>query len=183
MTIRTPLLLAAALAMAACSSQPPAPTVSQIDETTGESFTRAREPVQMTASRPGLSAIGKDYLVVSPVTTNSSGVSQTYLWFALGSTIDRAITGAEQPTFDSIVLVLDGAMMTFDVVRWNEIATADPLDVPVKTRASYASRVTQNQLSRIAAAETLEAYVTNAEYRSPLYRWAEGSYAEWATFR
>lgn len=178
-------LFVAALGLfaAACSSQPPAPSVSEINEKTGESFTRAREPVELTTTRPGLSAIGRDYLVLSPVTTNSSGTSTTYLWFALGSTIDRAITGADAPTFDSIVLVLDGSMMTFDLMQWNDIAAADPLDPSVRTRASYASRVTQNQLSRIARAETLEAYVTNAEFRSPLYTWAEGSYAEWGSFR
>ena len=52
----------------------------------------------------------------------------------------------------------------------------------VDLRASFASRVTRNQLARIAAATTLEAYVTDAEYRSPVYVHSIGEFAEWRQF-
>jgi hypothetical protein len=183
LTQRLALLIAIATAtLCACGGQPQQESVSNIDETTGESFSHSREPVHLITQRPALSAIGKDYLIVSPVTVNSSGSAQTFLWFALGSTIDRVITGAETPSFETIVLVVDGSMMTFDLIPWSEIATALPADVSIKTHASFASKITRNQLNRIAAANTLEAFVTDEDYRSPLYLYSQGVYSEWGRF-
>lgn len=180
--IRKLFLIAAIAGLCACGGQAQQESASNIDEITGESFTHTREPVHLITERPALSAIGKDYLIVSPVTVNSSGSAQTFLWFALGSTIDRVITGAETPSFETIVLVVDGSMMTFDLVPWSDIATALPVDVSVSTRASYASKITRNQLNRIAAANTLEAFVTDEDYRSPLYLYSQGVYSEWDRF-
>lgn len=175
-------LVSVAALLCGCAAQEQQVAVSHIDDKTGESFTRAREAVHLIIARPGLSAVGKDYLFLSPVTANSSTGLNTYLWFALGSTIDRAIMGADTPSFETIVLVVDGTMMTFDLVPWSDIATAQPFDLSFNTRASFASRITRNQLSRIAAADTLEAYVTNAEHRSPLYLYSRGPYSDWNQF-
>ncbi len=180
--MRNYMILLLALLVSACASTQDGIAVSGVDENTGEAFTHAREVVHLTTTRPALSAVGKDYLVMSPVTTNTGGSSRTYLWFGLGSTIDRQITGAAIPSFDRIVLIVDGQLMPFDVAPWSQIARAEPLNAEVDLRASFASRVTRNQLAVIAAATTLEAYVTDAEHRSPVYVHSVGDFAEWRQF-
>lgn len=156
--------------------------LSTIAEETGESFALAREPVFLAAQRPALSAIGKDYLVFSPLTTNATGAPETYLWFTLGSTIDRPLTGVKPPEFNAIVLLLDGSMMTFDLIPGQDIAKAQPIDIAMQQHASYAARVTRHQLNRIGAAGTLEAWVTNGDSRSPLYRFSRGDWSDWGRF-
>ena len=175
-------VLAISCLLCACAGEPELAPVSEVNEATGEAFTRSSEPVHLTTERPGLSAVGKDYLIVSPVSTNTGGALNTYLWFAVGSTIDRIITGAEAPSFETIVLVIDGTMMTFDLVPWSEIASAEPIDLDVRTRASFATKITRNQLGKIASAESLQAFVTDNDYRSPVYSYAHGSYSDWSSF-
>ena len=136
----------------------------------------------LVAGRPGLSAVGKDYLVMSPVTSNAGGRATTYLYFALGSSIDRVLTGAPPPGFDSVVLLIDDTMMTFELEPWSEFAEAEPLELDVRLRESYATRVTRSQLAKIASAHSVYAYVTDTNHRSPMYSYSRGSFAEWVQF-
>ncbi|MEO1202640.1 MAG: hypothetical protein AAFX10_08035 [Pseudomonadota bacterium] len=146
------------------------------------SLSHPPKPVAFSAPRPGLSIVGNDYLFAAPVTVNRQGSPKNYLWFALGSTTDRVLTNTPEPTFDSIVLVVDGVPMTFDLMRWSEASGAEPYDVGVYERAAYAARVTRSQVRRIAAATQLEAYVTNDEHRSPTYVLADGELGGWERF-
>lgn len=178
---RLSILLVVA-ALAGCSGTPTGPIESVVNDQTGESFAYAREPVHLVAVRPGLSSVGKDYLIVSPVSSNAGGQANTYLYFALASSIDRVLTGAPAPGFDSVVLKVDDTLMTFELEPWSDIANAEPMRLDVRLRASYATRVTRSQLARIAGAETLSAYVTDTAHRSPVYNYSRGSYAEWNQF-
>ncbi len=182
MTSARLVTLIAIFTLTGCGGTPVGPVESNVNERTGESFAYAREPVHLVAERPGLSAVGKDYLILSPVTSSAGGRANTYLYFALGSSIDRVLTGAPVPGFDSVVLQVDDTLMTFELEPWSEIADAEPLDLDVRLRASYATRVTRSQLARIASAQSLSAYVTDTAHRSPLYSYSRGSYAEWTQF-
>ncbi len=174
--------LIAFITLTGCGGTPVGPFESNVNERTGESFAYAREPVHLVAVRPGLSAVGKDYLIVSPVTSSTGGRANTYLYFALASSIDRVLTGAPDPGFDSVVLQVDDTLMTFELEPWSEIANAEPMDLDVRLRASYATRVTRSQLAKIASAQSLSAYVTDTAHRSPLYSYSRGSYADWTQF-
>jgi hypothetical protein len=171
-----------ALVLAGCATEQRTTVVDQVNEATGESFTRMREPLSLAIDRPDLSKVGKDYLLVAPVTIAGSANTGQYLWFGLGTTLDRAITGAPQPGIDRIVLMVDGVPMTFDLVRWQEAANTEPYDVSMKMTHSFASKVTDNQLRRIAGAETLTAYVTNPDHRSPVYDLVSGVPGDWLDF-
>ncbi|MDJ0911372.1 MAG: hypothetical protein QNI99_19465 [Woeseiaceae bacterium] len=170
------------VALTGCGGTPVGPIESSVNERTGESFAHVREPVYLVAGRPGLSTVGKDYLVMSPVTSNAGGQATTYLYFALGSSIDRVLTNAPPPDFDSVVLLIDDAMMTFELEPWSEFANAEPMDLDVRLRESYATRVTRSQLAKIASADSVYAYVTDTSHRSPLYSYSRGSFAEWTQF-
>lgn len=166
--------------LGACGGNPSMPFEHRVDEQTGESFTQVREPLHLVTTRPALSRVGKDYLFVAPVTVSGSQEPQKYLWFSFGSSIDRQITGAEQPIANSIVLVLDGMPMTFDLVPWAKIASSRPYDTSVEHYASFGSRVTASQLRRLSTTRELSAFVTNNNFRSPDYVLSAGEYEAWA---
>lgn len=173
------LLLSSCL-LPACSNQAVTPFVHAVDEQSGESFTHAYEPVTFIAAQPALSRVGKDYLLVAPITVSGAGRPDNYLWFAFGSSIDRRVTGAALPDAKNVVLVIDGMPMTFDLVNWSSVATSQPFDPQVDLYASFAARVTHSQLRRISAATELSAYVTNVDSRSPDYGRYEGDYSAWS---
>ena len=181
---RMSLLLAlfATLSGPGCSSLPASSFVQEVDESTGESFTRAREPLRLTALRPALSRVGKDYLFVAPVSVSGMGEPRNHLWFAFGSSVDRRITGTPLPLVNTIVLVVDDMPMTFDLVQWSDVASSEPFSIGVEYYSSYGTRITQSQLRRIASATRLSAYVTNADYRSPAYELVSGEYTAWSEF-
>lgn len=175
-------LLIAALCVAACSSQAPAPFVQTVDDTLGESLTHAREPLRMVAVRPALSRVGKDYLFVAPVSVSGRGAPRDYLWFGFGSTLDRRLIGAPIPEIATIVLMVDDMPMTFDLVNWSEVSSSEPFDLGVEYYTSFSARITSSQLRRISSADALTAYVTDGAHRSPTYELSAGSPDDWSAF-
>lgn len=165
---------------AACSNQPQSQFKQHVDDDTGESYSHAIEPLRLVADQPALSRVGKDYLFVAPVSVSGAHTPNSYLWLAIGSSVDRRITGVPLPDVNAIVLVIDGMPMTFDLVPWSEIAASEPFEIGVEHYTSFSSRVTQSQLRRIVAATEISAYVTNGEDRSPAYYLVDGVYTAWA---
>lgn len=176
------LLILIAVSLCACATRNGDVSVAEVNERTGDSFVRAESPLRFAAARPGLSDVGKDYLLVAPVSVNGSARAGQYLWFAVGTTLDRSIVGAPDPGFDRIVLVVDEVPMTFDLTDWQDTASTEPYKVSIKVTRSFASRITSSQLDRIAEAEQLEAYVTNPDQRSPVYSLVHGSPGDWRQF-
>ncbi len=142
----------------------------------GISSIGSSSPVWLAAPRPGLSAVGKDYLFVGPMSVNQDGSAQTYLWLAVGTTIDRQLTGAAKPVLNTVVLRVDGTLMTFDLIPWNN---GSPYAPAINSYASYAARVTSSQIERLATAEVVDAYVTDANGRSPVYSVVAGEPGDW----
>lgn len=171
------LALAGQLLVTGCASQKGSTTALD-----AVALSHPPEPVALLAPRPGLSIVGKDYLYAAPVTVNRQGGLKEYLWFALGSTTDRVLTNTAEPRLETIVLVVDGMPMTFDLVPWAEASGEPPFDLGVLDRGAYGARVTRSQIRRIAAATSLEAYVTDADNRSPTYVLAEGSMEGWQSY-
>lgn len=165
--------------LGACGSVERLASVSAFDATTGESLTHPPSPVVLRTERPGLSAVGKDYLTLSPVTVSGRGATATYLWCALSSSIDRAITGAALPEIRSIVLVVDDVPMRLDIEPWSNAARQAPFQLPVEPHTSFAARVTESQLARIATSAELLAYVADAGAESPAYRIGRDTRGEW----
>lgn len=174
---RIATLLAGMIIAAGCGLQPGSPSPPE-----AATLSHPPQPVALLAPRPGLSVVGKDYLFTAPVTVNRGGGPRDYLWFALGSTTDRVLTNTPEPTFETIVLVVDGVPMTFDLFPWSEASGEEPFDVGVLERAVYGARVSHSQVRRIASATRLEAYVTDADNRSPTYALADGEFAGWESY-
>jgi hypothetical protein len=145
----------------------------------GVSPTGSQQAVWLAARRPGLSAAGKDYLFVGPITVNRQGSHHSYLWFALGTTIDRHLTGAPKPTLETVVLLVDGTPMTFDLAPWDNSADSSPYPLSIASYSSYVARVTNSQIRRLADAGIIQAYVTDANGRSPNYVIVNGDPTRW----
>ncbi len=183
MRLRELLLgLLAALSLQGCAGTPDNGVVADVDESTGDSLARPKEPLRLATTRPALSTVGKDYLLIAPVAVSGSVHRGLYLWFAIGSTVDRELHGLSAPGIDRIVLLVDGMPMSFDLVDWSERSGVEPYRVPVKTHRSFAARVTRNQLERIRSADALSAWVTNPSQRSPDYELVRGHPSDWNTF-
>lgn len=165
---------------AGCANNPASPFTQHVDEHSGESLTSTIEPTRFVAERPALSRVGKDYLYAAPVRVSSFDAPRTYLWFAVGSSIDRRITGAAIPDVSTIVLLVDGMPMTFDLENWTEVTASEPFELDVEHYTSYGARVTASQLRRIAAADSLRAFVADADSRSPTFMIADGVHQAWA---
>lgn len=143
----------------------------------GMSATSSAGPIWLAAQRPGLSVIGKDFLFAGPVVINRDGAQRRYLWFSVATTVDRRITGAAEAEIESVVLLVDDTPMTFDLVPWG--GDAEPYELPFAAQRSYSARVTQSQIRQIASAASLDAFVTDAEGRSPTYTLVQGDPADW----
>jgi hypothetical protein len=171
-------LLVAGL-LAGCSSVERLSSVSAFDDETGESLTHPPRPVMLQTERPGLSAVGKDYLALSPVTVSGRGATATWLWCALSSSIDRGITGAAVPEVRSIILIVDDVPMKLDIEPWSNAARQAPLRQPIEAHTSFAARITASQLARIATSEKLSAYVADGTAEAPAYRLSRDYRSEW----
>jgi hypothetical protein len=159
-------LLVAGL-LAGCSSVERLSSVSAFDDETGESLTHPPRPVVLQTERPGLSAVGKDYLALSPVTVSGRGATATWLWCALSSSIDRGITGAAVPEVRSIILIVDDVPMKLDIEPWSNAARQAPFRLPIEAHTSFAARITASQLARIATSENLSANVAHGTAEAP----------------
>ena len=147
----------------------------------GVSATGSNEAVWMATTRPGLSAVGKDYLFVGPMTVNRDGRRQRYLWFAIGTTIDRHLTGAPRQHHEAVVLLVDGTPMTFELTEWENTSRASPYPLSIRADVTYAARVTSSQVRRLAAARVIGAYVTDPSGRSPVYSVVRGDPGDWVS--
>ena len=145
----------------------------------GLSATSSDGAIWLAAGRPGLSAVGKDFLFAGPMTVNRNGVQRRYLWFALGTTVDRTLTGASEPGLESVVLLVDDTPMNFELIPWNNSVDAQPYALPFASLQSYAARVTASQIRALANAKQVEGYVTDAAGRSPTYTLVHGDPASW----
>lgn len=179
MSARILLSILITIALAACGTQPASEFAQYVDDQTGESFTHAREPIRMTAAQPALSRVGKDYLFVAPVTLSGRAAPQDYLWFGIGSSTDRQITGTRRPEVTSVVLLVDDLPMTFDIVPWSSLAASEPFELGVEHYTSYGARVTASQLQKIASATALGGFVIDANERSPRYEATAGTALQW----
>lgn len=154
-------------------------TTPQAAIESGVSAVSGDGPIWLAATQPGLSAVAKDYLFAGPMMVNREGVRRQYLWFALGTTVDRRLNGVADRELDSVVLVVDGTPMTFELIAWNAPERVQPYTLPFASDQSYAARVTQSQIRQIAAADNVEAFVTDTAGRSPTYALVHGDPARW----
>jgi hypothetical protein len=124
----------------------------------GSSLTVVTDPelVVFARTQGQLSRSARDYLYLGPVEVNERGLKQYYLWVGIGSTIDRALLGAEAAGTGLLILEAGGAPMELALAAWDErvprLAGRPIYDPVVRPSRVLAARVTRDQLALIASA-------------------------------
>ncbi|MEM7612834.1 MAG: hypothetical protein AAF270_14215 [Pseudomonadota bacterium] len=170
------------LAITACAASNNSPFVSTVDDQTGQSVVYAKSPLTFVANRPNLSQVGKDYLVISPLRASIQGTSRNYLFFALGSTIDRALMDASVPSVRSIILRVDGQLMSFETTKWSALSRQAPFSVDLLVHEMLVAEFTQSEMALITRADSLSAWLLDDNDRSPEYRLLGGDHKQWDQF-
>ena len=163
--------------VSACAGTGRPDAVSSFDERTGESLIHPALPLTLATAQPGLSAVGRDYLALCPVTVSGRGAPVTWIWLSLSSSIDRTITGAPEPDVRSIVLLVDGVPMTLDLEPWSAAAGTQPFGTVAAD--SYAARITNTQLQRIAGSGDLRALLVDPDTQTTEYALGTDTRASW----
>ena len=175
------LLLSAAalLALAGCASR--APLRSQLDEI-GRTWVSMEAPVALARPAPRFSHAARDYLYLAPVEANDAGKRKHYLWVGLGTTVDRRWPWAEPPDAQTLLLVLDGTPLTLPLERWDGQRGERLYKPPAPTYAVRRASVSLDELTRIAAAASVEAQVVAHDGGIASYELWNSHWGEWGAF-
>ena len=134
----------------------------------------------LVAPRPGLTALGNDYLFIAPVSIWYTRGTRHFLWLGLGSTIDRELTGLTAPLPEDIILMVDEIPMDIEIKPWSEFADTTPYDVNTPLYSAYGARMTLSQLDRIASAQNVQAEISSTVGQSTNFTPGENDNFDWS---
>jgi hypothetical protein len=181
---RTGLLAVSLILLGACTPQERLMR-ERLDERTGVTYSAGRQALVFARTDSRYSRSARDYVYVGPMESNRQGLREYYLWVGIGTTLDRGYLAPIAAEPEVLFMVVDGELMEFPLRAWQGLdstETGGPVyDTSVEIDASFAARVTRNQLELIAASrpETVRLKASDGATRV-FYRWEDG--AEWAAF-
>jgi hypothetical protein len=155
----------------------------RLDESSGVTYSAARQALVYARTDARYSRSTRDYLYVGPMESNRQGLREYYLWVGIATTLDRGYLAPVAVEPQVLYMVVDGELMEFPLSAWqvsdSHGTTGAIYDTPVEIGASFAARVTRNQLDIIAASrpESLTLKTRDGATRV-FYRWADGR--DWA---
>jgi len=174
-----PAVGAVLLALAGCASR--GPLRSQLDET-GRTWVTLQAPVALARPAPRFSHAARDYLYLAPVEANDAGKRKHYLWVGLGTTVDRRWPWAAPPDAQTLLLVLDGTPLTLPLEPWDAQRGEGLYRPKAPTYAVRRASVSLDELTRIAAAVSVEAQVVAPDGAAMTYELWSGSWSDWSAF-
>ena len=174
-----PAVGAALLALAGCASR--APLRSQLDEI-GRTWVSMEAPVALARPAPRFSHAARDYLYLAPVEANEAGKRKHFLWVGLGTTVDRRWPWAAPPDAQMLLLVLDGTPLTLPLEPWDAKREEALYRPPAPIYAARRASVSVDELTRIAAAASVEAQVVARDGTAMTYELWSGSWSDWSAF-
>ena len=177
--IRLGLAVTVSLVMG-CSTREP--LNSWFDEDSALTFVALQEPV--VAARPVIrvSVSGRDYAYLGPLEMNQMGRRNRYLWLGMASTVDRAFAGKARPLATQLVLDVDGLLMDFALQPWSSDSGELPYPVSTPVYQSFVTRVSMDQIDRIAAAESVSVRLVMEDGTAAGYRLWAGGWTTWSAF-
>ncbi len=175
-----PILAAFALHGCANLVEPTPAAVSRLDASMRTVVALDRATV-LTRHVRRVTAAGRDYAFIGPVEVVWQTRHRYYIWLALATTIDRASTGHEPPTPDTLTIVVDGLPMSMSLSPWRSDLVDPPYEQQIPSRTVVAAETTEDQLRRIAAAASVEVYIGSAHGMSAHYRRWRGQWQNWST--
>jgi hypothetical protein len=151
-----------------------------LDERSGVTLARGREPLVFARTETRYSRSARDYLYVGPVETNRQGVKEYYLWVGVATTLDRGFIAPSTGLPQTLVIRIEGEPVELPLAPWADLVRATARTpvyataVPVKTE--LAARVTLQQLT-LFERQPLAALSVAVEGQSAprtYVRWGEG---------
>ncbi|MGI9343660.1 MAG: hypothetical protein ACR2QV_12485 [Gammaproteobacteria bacterium] len=175
------IALLAAAASYGCSSSA-VPLESRLDLNTGVTVQTLETPIVLARPIPRLATSARDYAYLGPVEINRMGTREYFLWIAMGSTLDRSFVGEPRPTATTLHLMLDGEPMPLPLSAWHQDIATPPYAVGTPVHEHLRTRVSLDQLRRIARAGSIDVHIAAADMTTDRYRLWDGRWGELAKF-
>lgn len=151
-----------------CASAPPILS-TVLDSQTGTTHVQPQRPFSFVERRPGLAVTGADIALLAPVAVSREGRQRHHIWIALGSTIDRELTGAVTSEPVTVVLMADAQPMLLSVEPWSAVSRFAIFSPGHPVRHTLGARVSVSQLARIGEALELKLLVEDGSGRVATY--------------
>lgn len=173
------------LLIAGCAARPSSPATvrSWLDERSGATFVALDQPLVFYRAEPLLSAHGRDYLLLGPVSVSRSLDRATYMWLGVYSTIDRQLLTDRTPAaadLGDLWLFVDGEPMELRSAGTSALPEARqglPYLLPVATGRERYYAVTSDQIRRLAIARTVSIVADADPAAAPTYELWHGELA------
>jgi len=175
------LLITKATLLHGCAA-PGEPLDSRLDRSSGLTVVSQTEVIVLARPMPSMATTARDYAYLGPVEINRMGVREHYLWLGIGSTLDRGFFGATLPRPTALHLVVDGGPMTLPLSGWNEDIETPPYTVSTPVQQHLRTRVSLDQLNRIANAASVDVHIVAGENASAQFELWTGRWSELAIF-
>jgi hypothetical protein len=159
--------------------------VERLDEPSGVTVTREREPWVFARTEARYSRSARDYLYLGPVETNRQGTREYYLWVGVGTTLDRGYLAPRVEPPETLYLTVHGEPIELALFPWRDFvpgSESTPLyATAVRVEAELAARVTLHQLALLAE-ESPASLVVDGAAAGPrqYFRW--GDARSWDAF-
>lgn len=156
---------------------------SWLDERSGATFVALDQPLVFYRAEPLLSAHGRDYLLLGPVSVSRSLDRATYMWLGVYSTIDRQLLTDRTPAaadLGDLWLFVDGEPMELRSAGTSALPEARqglPYLLPVATGRERYYAVTSDQIRRLAIARTVSIVADADPATAPTYELWHGELA------
>jgi hypothetical protein len=175
------IALLSAAASYGCTSTA-VPLESRLDLNTGLTVQTLETPIVLARPIPRLATSARDYAYLGPVEINRMGTREYFLWIGMGSTLDRGFVGEPRPTATTLHLMLDGEPMPLPLSAWHQDTDTPPYAVGTPVHEHLRTRVSLDQLRRIARAKSIDVHIAAADTTTDRYRLWGGRWGELAKF-
>lgn len=158
------------------------PLESRLDLNSGVTVQTLETPIVLARPIPRLATSARDYAYLGPVEINRMGTREYFLWIGMGSTLDRSFVGEPRPTATTLHLMLDGEPMPLPLSAWHQDIDTPPYAVGTPVHEHLHTRVSLDQLRRIARAGSIDVHIAAADMTTDRYRLWDGRWGEFAKF-
>ena len=131
---------------------------------------------------PAIAAGARDYAFIGPVEINAMGSRDYYLWISLASTIDREFLRLTTADATSLLFLIDGEPMKFDVANWQTVLDKPAYHTSAPGYATREAHATIDQIRRIATAGSIEVHLIDDATSNARYSFWNGNWTAWLAF-
>ena len=138
------------------------------------------DPIVQACAVRQLSSSARDYAYLGPVEINRMGKRDYFVWIGLASTIDRKLVAMSPAKVTELTLLVDGWPMTLLLADWNAGLDQSPYHTTAPLYATYAARISLDQIRRVANAGSVQVWLKTASGAIRRYMAWEGEWSSWS---